>query len=172
MIKMKDEEFEYLMSVLPAGPDKSCALNLLPRALDFVRERDTEFGTADIQKFLKAGYGKVVKVIDAMIALCVIEITEERPRKYKRLCTKDEINHDIYYNGGVYAADNKSHTGWDPALFRNKEDCLAHLKSHYGDDFSAPVYIIETVKIGDGWEVINCEENGAWMRGEDNEQLR
>lgn len=44
MIKMKNEEFEYLMSALPAGPDKSCALNLLPRALDFVRERDTEFG--------------------------------------------------------------------------------------------------------------------------------
>ena len=78
---MKDEEFEYLMSVLPAGPDKSCALNLLPRALDFVRERDTEFRTVDIQKHLKAEYAKVVKVIDAMLALCVLEITKESPRK-------------------------------------------------------------------------------------------
>ena len=166
---MKDEEFEYLISVLPAEPDKICALNLLPRALDFVRERDAEFGTVEIQKFLKAEYGKVVKVIDAMIAWCVIEVTEEKPRKYKRICEKDEINHDIYYNGCVHEADNELNIGWDPALFRNKEDCLTYLKSHYRDDFSAPVYIIETVKIGDGWEVINCEKNGACMRGETNE---
>lgn len=90
---MKDEGFEYLLSILPPGPDKSCALHLLPRALDFVRERDTEFDTADIQKFLKAGYGKVVKVIDAMIALCVIEVAEEKPRKYKRICEKSEIRY-------------------------------------------------------------------------------
>ena len=154
---MKDEEFEYLMSMLPAEPDKTCALNLLPRALDFVRERDTEFGMVDIQKFLKVGYGEVVKVIDAMLALCVIEITEERPRKYKRLCNKSEINHDIYYNGGVYAADNKSHTGWDPSLFKNIEDCLAYLKSHYGNDFISPVYTIDTVHVGSGWELVDRE---------------
>ena len=90
---MKDEGLEYLTSVLPAGPDKSCALNLLPRALDFVCERDTEFDTADIQKFLKAGYGKVVKVIDALVAMCVIEVVEEKPIKYKRLCEKSEIRY-------------------------------------------------------------------------------
>ena len=51
---MKDEGFEYLLSILPPGPDKSCALHLLPRALDFVRERDSEFGTAQIiQKALR-----------------------------------------------------------------------------------------------------------------------
>lgn len=158
---MKDEGFEYIMSVLPAEPDKTCALNLLPRALDFVRERDTEFGTVDIQKFLGAKYGNVVKVIDALIAICVIEITEERPCKYKRICTKDEINLDIYYNGGLYAADNESHTGWDPSLFKSKEDCHAYLKSRYGDDFINPVYVIETVKVGDGWEIIDCERIGS-----------
>ena len=154
---MKDEEFEYLISVLPAEPDKTCALNLLPRALDFVRERDTEFRTVDIQKFLRVKYGKVVKVIDAMLALCVLEITKESPRKYKRLCNKSEINHGIYYNGGVYAADNKSHTGWDPSLFKNKEDCLAYLKSHYGNDFISPVYTIDTVHVGSGWELVDRE---------------
>ena len=50
---MKDEGFEYLSSILPPEPDKSCALHLLPRALDFVRERDSEFGTAQMQKYLR-----------------------------------------------------------------------------------------------------------------------
>ena len=27
---MKDEGLEYLLSILPPGPDKSCALHLLP----------------------------------------------------------------------------------------------------------------------------------------------
>ena len=47
---MKDEGFEYLLSILPPGPGKSCALHLLPRALDFVRARGGEFGTAQMQK--------------------------------------------------------------------------------------------------------------------------
>ena len=90
---MKDEGFEYLLSILPPGPDKSCALHLLPRALDFVRERDGEFGTAQMQKHLKTGYGKTVKILDALIALCVIEALEEKPIKYKRLCEKSEIRY-------------------------------------------------------------------------------
>ena len=90
---MKDEGLEYLLSILPPGPDKSCVLHLLPRALDFVRERDSEFGTAQMQKHLKTGYGKTVKILDALIALCVIEVVEERPIKYKRLCEKSEIRY-------------------------------------------------------------------------------
>lgn len=163
MIKMKDEGLEYLLSILPPGPDKSCALHLLPRALDFVRERDTEFRTVDIQKFLKAGYGKVVKVIDAMIALCVIEITEERPRKYKRLCTKDEINHDIYYNGWMRDADTEYSSGWDPSLFRTREEALNYAKVAYGDwvDYKNPVYVIEKIQVGNGWDTLEKEEIGA-----------
>lgn len=99
-----------VLETFPAETNKKCALHLLPSALDFVRERDTEFGTVDIQKFLKAGYGKVVKVMDAMLALCVIEVTEEKPRKYKRLCTKDEINRAIYYNGWIGGADEEYET--------------------------------------------------------------
>ena len=90
---MKDEGLEYLLSILPPGPDKSCALHLLPRALDFVRERDGEFGTAQMQKYLKTGYGKTVKILDALVALCVLEVVEEKPIKYKRLCEKSEIRY-------------------------------------------------------------------------------
>ena len=90
---MKDEGLEYLLSILPPGPDKSCVLHLLHRALDFVHERDSEFGTAQMQKHLKTGYGKTVKILDALVALCVIEIVEEKPIKYKRLCEKSEIRY-------------------------------------------------------------------------------
>ena len=96
---MKEKEFEYLLSVLPPEPDKSCALYLLPRALDFVRERDnSEFGTAQMQKHLKTGYGKTIKVIDALIALCVIEIVIEKPRMYRVIVPKEELKYDVFYN--------------------------------------------------------------------------
>ena len=161
MIKMKDEGLEYLLSILPPGPDKSCVLHLLPRALDFVRERDTEFRTVDIQKFLKAGYGKVVKVIDAMIALCVIEVTEEKHRKYKRICTKDEINLDIYYNGWMRDADTEYSSGWDPSLFRTREEALNYAKAAYGKDCENPVLVVEKIQVGNGWDTLEKEEIGA-----------
>ena len=90
---MKDEGFEYLLSVLPPRPDKSCALHLLPRALGFVRERDSEFGTAQMQKHLKTGYGKTVKILDALVTLCVLQVVEEKPIKYRRLCEKSETRY-------------------------------------------------------------------------------
>jgi hypothetical protein len=46
-----------------------------------------------MQKHLKTGYGKTVKILDALVALCVIEIVEEKPIKYKRLCEKSEIRY-------------------------------------------------------------------------------
>lgn len=155
---MKDEGLEYLTSVLPAGPDKSCALNLLPRALDFVRERDTEFGTADIQKFLKAGYGKVLKVIDAMLALCVIEITGEGPQKYKRLCDKSEINHDIYYNATITWADKDERkvTGWDPGLFRTEKECIEYaLKAYLNEIDTDCVIEVNKIQVGIGWDELD-----------------
>jgi hypothetical protein len=42
-------------------------------------------------------------------------------------------------------------------LFKNKEDCLAYLKSHYGNDFISPVYTIDTVRVGSGWELVDRE---------------
>ena len=73
----------------------------------------------------------------------------------------DETVQDIYYNGGVCTADSETHTAWDPSLFKRKSDCIAYLKSHYGDCFENAVYWVETVRVGNGWEVIDCERIGA-----------
>ena len=158
---MKDEGLEYLLSILPPGPDKSCALHLLPRALDFVRERDSEFGTAQMQKHLKTGYGKTVKILDALVALCVLEVIEEKPIKYKRLCEKNEIQHDVYYNGWIRDADTEYDSGWDPGLFRTRDESLHYAKEAYGDDFKNPVYIVEKIRVGTGWDVLEKEEVGV-----------
>ena len=156
---MKDEGLEYLLSILPPGPDKSCALHLLPRALDFVRERDTEFGTAQMQKHLKkTGYGKTVKILDALVALCVIEVVEEKPIKYKRLANKGLIEHDIFYNVTVREADDEYSSAWDPSLFRTATEAMKYAKEAYGGGFRNPVYIIEKVRVGNGWDIIDRKE--------------
>lgn len=105
----------------------------------------------------------MVKVIDAMIALCVIEVTEEKPRKYKRICEKDEINLDIYYNGWMRDCDTEYSSGWDPSLFRTREEALNYAKAAYGDwvDYKSPVYVVEKIQVGNGWDSIEKEEIGA-----------
>lgn len=131
------------------------------RALDFIRENET-FHTANLQRFLHTGYSKVIKVIDALLSLGIIEIADEkeRPIRYMRDVLPEQLDVNVFYNGTVEnATENKS--GWDPSLFKSKEDCLTYLKSHYMDDFGGPVYVIETVKVGNGWEVIDCERIGA-----------
>ena len=154
---MKDEGLEYLLSILPPGPDKSCALHLLPRALDFVREKD-EFDTADLQRYLRCRYGNVCQIIDALVALRVIAVTETQPKRYKRVVESSEIDHDIYYNGWVNEADNEYTSAWDPAMFRSKEQCIEYVKASYSG-FEKPVYVISKIKIGgdDGWELIEKE---------------
>ena len=152
---MKDEG---LLSILPPGPNKSCALRLLPRALDFVRERGDEFVTAQMQKHLQTGYGKTVKILDALVALCVIEVVEEKPMKYKRICEKSEIEHDVFYNASICEAENEDHGGWDPSLFRTRDEALKYAKEAYGGSFRNPIYIIEKVRVGNGWEIVEKEE--------------
>ena len=70
----------------------------------------------------------------------------------------DETIQDIYYNGGVCTADSEPHTAWDPSLFKRKSDCIAYLKFHYGDCFENAVYWVETVRVGNGWDVLAREE--------------
>ena len=147
-----------VLEMFPSEPNRKCALHLLLSALDFVRERDSEFGTAQMQKRLKAGYGQTVKVIDALIALCVIEIVEEKPRKYRRLCEKNEIQHDVFYNTTIHEADDEYNSGWDPGLFRTRDEALNYAKEAYGVGFRNPVYIIEKVRVGNGWEIIDRKE--------------
>ena len=63
---------------IPTLPDETQNKNLLPlfeRAAQFVGEHAT-FSTADLQRHLSCGYGSVVKVIDALLSLGVIEKTE------------------------------------------------------------------------------------------------
>jgi hypothetical protein len=73
----------------------------------------------------------------------------------------EKTNTFIFYNGTVKEKSDEPKIAWDPSLFNNKEDCFAYLKSHYGDDFCSPVYVIETVKVGNGWEVIHQEISEA-----------
>ena len=75
---------EYIVE-LPPGPDKSCALDPFLRSLAFVAQT-SEFGTAQLQRYLKCGYGRVCKVIDALCSLYVIEISSPPPHlRYKRI---------------------------------------------------------------------------------------
>jgi hypothetical protein len=71
---------------LTRGSDKSCALNQFMKSIDFVKQTK-EFKMADIQRYLKCGYGTARKVVDALCALCVIEIVDEPLFKYKRIAT-------------------------------------------------------------------------------------
>ena len=150
----------YLLQGIPRK-NPNCKLPLFMRALDFIRENET-FRTANLQRFLHTGYSRVIKVIDALLALGIIEISDEkeRPIRYVRAVLPEQLDVNVFYNGTVEnAVENKS--GWDPSLFKTKEDCIDYLKSRYGDDFSGAVFVIETVKVGNGWEVIDCERIGA-----------
>lgn len=73
---------EYLG--LPSGRDKTCALNQFIQSLTFVKQ-NKRFNMADVQRYLKCGFGTVCKVIDALCALCVIEKQDTTPISYVRL---------------------------------------------------------------------------------------
>ena len=111
-----------------------------------------------MQKYLKTGYGKTVKILDALVALCVIEVVEEKPIKYKRLAYKGLIEHDIFYNVTVREADDEYNTSWDPSLFRSANEAMKYAKEAYGGGFRNPVYIIEKVSVGNGWDIIDRKE--------------
>jgi hypothetical protein len=148
----------YLLQGIPRK-NPNCKLPLFMRALDFIRENES-FRTVDLQRFLHtAGYGKVIKVIDALLALGIIEIADEkeRPIRYVRAVIPEQLDVNVFYNGRVEENGDENKSGWDPSLFKNKEDCLAYLKSHYGNDFISPVYTIDTVHVGSGWELVDQE---------------
>ena len=78
---------EYVVE-LTDEPNKECALGQFLKSLDFLRERE-EFKTAQLQGCLKSGYGTVCKVLDALYAICAIEITSGPPHPmYKSLLKK------------------------------------------------------------------------------------
>ena len=75
---------EYTVE-LPDEIKETYKLDFFMLSLDFVKEND-EFSTAEMQRYLKCGYGTVSKVLDALCTLCVIEKISGPPSlKYKSL---------------------------------------------------------------------------------------
>ena len=76
-VELPDGTKEYVIE-LTDKPDKVHALEPFIKSLEFVKETE-EFKTAQFQRYLKCGYGTVCKVLDALCALCVIEIISGPP---------------------------------------------------------------------------------------------
>ena len=75
---------EEFIVELPDEEDKTCALEEFLESLDFVKN-NKEFKLVDLQRYLQCRFGVACKVRDALVALCVIEMAEESPRKYRRI---------------------------------------------------------------------------------------
>lgn len=73
---------EYAVE-LTCEENKTCKLNFFLSSLDYVREAG-EFTTADLQRYLKCGYGTVSQVLDALCLLNVIETISDPPRPIYR----------------------------------------------------------------------------------------
>ena len=147
---------ECFAQLFSSDKERVCALDKFFYALDFVRQTD-EFGVADLQKYLKCGFGTLCKITDALSALDIVEPTGGFPRRYKRVASESELTHDIYYNGSVYEDGSENDSGWDPSLFRSREACIDYVKKAYGD-IKKPVYMIDKIRIGEGFDVIAREE--------------
>ena len=74
---------EFIVELLDEK-DKTCALEQFMQSLNFVKE-NKEFKLVDLQRYLQCRFGTACKVRDALVALCVVEMVEEVPRKYKRI---------------------------------------------------------------------------------------
>ena len=85
---LPDGTKEYVAR-LTDEPNKTCALEPFLKSLDFVRETQ-EFKASDLQRHLKCGYGTVLKVIDALCSLCVIENMSGQPHTIYKSLLKGE----------------------------------------------------------------------------------
>jgi hypothetical protein len=86
---------EEFIVELPDMVDKTCALEAFLKSLDFVKNNE-EFKLVDLQRYLMCGFGTACKVRDALVALCVIEMEEESPCKYRRIKNKKTI---VFFRG-------------------------------------------------------------------------
>ena len=82
---------------LPDEEDKACALEQFVQSLDFVNKNE-EFKLVDLQRYLMCGFGTACKVRDALVALCVIEMEEESPCKYRRIKNKKLLFFSVGYD--------------------------------------------------------------------------
>ena len=149
----------YLLQGIPKK-NPNCKLPIFMKSLDFLRENES-FRTVDLQRFLHTGYSKVIKVIDALLSLGIIEIADEkeRPIRYVRAVLPEQLDVNVFYNGCIEEKDDRNKSGWDPALFRTKNECLDYIKKEYSEHFTNPIYTIYTVSVGteSGWDVIDRE---------------
>ena len=79
-LDMEADMNEYTIN-LPDTPDKTNVLPLFLAALDFLNGRE-EFTKAELQRYLKCGYGTVSKVLDALFVLCVVDKVIGETNKY------------------------------------------------------------------------------------------
>lgn len=93
-VELPDGTKAYIVEFMDE-PNKTCALELFLKSLDFVKDTD-EFKTAQLHRYLKCGYGTVSKVLDALCTLCVIEKISGPPSpKYKSLLKNEPKNERI-----------------------------------------------------------------------------
>jgi hypothetical protein len=86
-IEHPDGAKEYVVE-LTDKTDNTCKLDWFLESLKFVRETE-EFKTFDLQRYLRCGYGTVIKVLEALSVLRVVEIIEGPPDiKYRSLVRK------------------------------------------------------------------------------------
>ena len=157
--ELPDGTKEYVVE-LPDAPNNTCVLELFLKSLTFVRENE-EFSTAALQRYLKCGYGAVCKVLDALCNLCVIqkhkEVDGNVSLKYKRNVESNSIDHDIYYNATIQEKADPFSSGWDPSLFRTKEEAVEYVKNTF-QFFDNPVeVVVEKIRVGCEWEAIESE---------------
>jgi hypothetical protein len=76
-IEHPDGTKEYVVE-LTDKTDNICKLDWFLESLEFVREIE-EFKTVQLQRYLQCGYGTVCKVLDALCALCAIEVVSGPP---------------------------------------------------------------------------------------------
>ena len=157
--ELPDGTKEYVVE-LPDTPNNTCALELFLKALTFVRENE-EFSTAALQRYLKCSYGAVCKVLDALCNLSVITTHKDADGKasikYKRNVESNAINHDVYYNATIQEKGDPFSSGWDPSLFRTKDEAINHVKTTY-QFFDNPVeVVVDKIRVGCEWEAIESE---------------
>lgn len=158
-VGLPDGTKEYVVE-LPDSPNNTCVLDLFLKSLTFVRENE-EFSAATLQRYLKCSYGAVCKVLDALCNLCVIlkhkETGEKCTLKYKRNVESNAIDHDIYYNATIQEKGDPFSSGWDPSLFRTKDEAVNHVKTTY-QFFDNPVeVVVDKIRVGCEWEAIESE---------------
>lgn len=94
MHQNKEYTLDEIVSMLPQEARKRCILDKFLSSLTFINAQNS-FKVVDLQRYLKIGYGDVVRIIDALVLLSVIKKSEGTPTKYvvmKSASVEMEVN--------------------------------------------------------------------------------